>query len=151
MPGTPGRCPGQNALSVCFFFCKVNSRKFPGHQPADLAKDLAPYRIGKRSHKQNRAKIHQKCRKSYFLIIFDVFLPYFEGCCVFLPCRWPSLSQGRPLFVPPGVPGTPGRCPRDSLKFMPFAFLISGPSHGSHLDGQRPPPLALKCLPNHIT
>ena len=35
-----------------------------------------------------------KYRKSYFLSIFDVFLGYFEGCCVFLSCRGPSLSQG---------------------------------------------------------
>ena len=29
---------------------------------------------------------------------------------------------GRPLFVPPGVPGTSGRCPTDFLKFM-FTFV----------------------------
>ena len=58
-----------------------------------IAKNLAPYRIGKRPHKQNRAKIPPKYRKSYFLSIFDVFLGYFEGCCVFLSCRGPSLSQ----------------------------------------------------------
>ena len=40
---------------------------------AGLAKNLAPYRIGKRPHKQNRAKIHQKYRKSYFFCIFDFF------------------------------------------------------------------------------
>ena len=54
-----------------------------------LAKNLAPYRIGKRPHKQNREKIHQKYRKSYFFSIFDVF----QGCYVFLSCRGPSLSQ----------------------------------------------------------
>ena len=58
-----------------------------------IAKSLAPYRIGKRPHKQNRAKIHLKYRKSYFLSIFNVFLGYFEGCYVFLSCRGPSLSQ----------------------------------------------------------
>ena len=58
-----------------------------------FGKNLAPYRIGKRPHNQNRAKIHQKYRKSYFLSIFDVFLGYFEGCCVFLSCRGSSLSQ----------------------------------------------------------
>ena len=62
-----------------------------------LAKNLAPYRIGKHPHKQNRAKIHQKYRTLYFLSIFDVFLGYFEGCCVFLSCRGPSLSQTVPL------------------------------------------------------
>ena len=35
-----------------------------------LAKNLAPYRIGKRSHKQNRAEIQQKYRKSYFVEYF---------------------------------------------------------------------------------
>ena len=29
---------------------------------------------------------------------------------------------GRPLFVPLGVPGTPGRCPDDFLKFMCLFF-----------------------------
>ena len=38
-----------------------------------LRKTWPPYRIGKRPHKQNRAKIHQKYRKSYFLCIFDVW------------------------------------------------------------------------------
>ena len=33
-----------------------------------VAKNLAPYRLGKRSHKQNRAKIHQKYRTSYFFL-----------------------------------------------------------------------------------
>ena len=64
-----------------------------------LGKNLAPYRIGKRPHKQNRGKIHQKYRKSYFFSIFDVFLGYFEGCYVFLSCRGPSLSQILPDFV----------------------------------------------------
>ena len=58
-----------------------------------IAKNLAPYRIGKRPHKQNRAKIPPKYRKSYSFSIFDVFLGYFEGCCLFLSCRGPSLSQ----------------------------------------------------------
>ena len=31
---------------------------------------------------------------------------------------------GRPMFVPPGVPGTPGDCPRDFLKVM-YLFLSS--------------------------
>ena len=65
----------------------------PIREGSRLAKDLAPYRIGKRPDKQNRAKMHQKYRKSYFLSSFDVFLGYFEGCCVFLSCRGPSLSQ----------------------------------------------------------
>ena len=30
----------------------------------------------------------------------------------------PGTPTGRPLFVSPGVPGTPGRCPEDFLKFM---------------------------------
>ena len=50
-----------------------------------IAKNLAPYRIGKSPHRQNRVKIHQKYRKSYFFCIFDVFWPYFEGCCVSYP------------------------------------------------------------------
>ena len=42
-------------------------------------------------------KIHQKIQTSYFLSIFDVFAPYFEGCCVFpiLSRGGGSLSQGR--------------------------------------------------------
>ena len=33
---------------------------------------------------------------------------------------------GRPLFVPPGVPGTPGRCPEDfSQIYVPFSFLTN--------------------------
>ena len=47
-----------------------------------LAKSLPPYRIGKRPHQQNRAKIHQK-----YTNIFDAYVAYFEGCCVFLSCR----------------------------------------------------------------
>ena len=58
-----------------------------------VATNLAPYRIGKRPHKQNREKIHQKYRTSYFFSIFDVILGYFQGCYVFLSCRGPSLSQ----------------------------------------------------------
>ena len=54
---------------------------------------LGPLQNRKRPHKENRAKIPPKYRKSYFLSIFDVFLGYFEGCCVFLSCRGPSLSQ----------------------------------------------------------
>ena len=31
---------------------------------------------------------------------------------------------GRPLFVPPGVPGTPGRCPEDfSSVYVPLSRL----------------------------
>ena len=55
-PGGPG-----SAFSFFFFFLER------------LGKNLAPYRIGKRPHKQNRGKIHQKYRTSYFL----VFLMYF--------------------------------------------------------------------------
>ena len=63
-----------------------------GHTP--IAKNLALYRIGKRPLKQNRAKVHQKYRKSYvFSILYFVFSAYLEGCCVFLPCRGSSLSQ----------------------------------------------------------
>ena len=70
-----------------------------GMKMSMFAKNLAPYRMGKRPHKQNRAQIHQKYRKSYFLSTFDVFLGYFEGCCVFLSCRGPSLSQVYVLFL----------------------------------------------------
>ena len=77
----------------------VRAPKFGG---CGLAKNLAPYRIGKRPHKQNRAKIHQKIPKIvYFFSIFDVFLSYFfEGCCVFLSCRGRSLSQRMGLQGP---------------------------------------------------
>ena len=40
-----------------------------------FAKNLAPYRIGKRPHKRNRAKIHQKYRKSYFFAFLVYFFP----------------------------------------------------------------------------
>ena len=30
----------------------------------------------------------------------------------------PGTPAGRPLFVPPGVPRTPGSCPEDFLKFL---------------------------------
>ena len=47
-----------------------------------MRKTWAPYRIGKRPHKQNRAKISPKIPNIvYFLSIFDVFLGHFEGCC----------------------------------------------------------------------
>ena len=37
----------------------------------------------------------------------------------------PGTPAGRPLFVPLGVPGTPGRCPEDfSYFYVPFSFLI---------------------------
>ena len=58
-----------------------------------VAKNLALYRIGKWPHKQNKAKIHQKYQKSYFVSIFCIFFAYFEGCRVFLSCRGSSLSQ----------------------------------------------------------
>ena len=32
-------------------------------------------------------KMHQKYQSSNFFLCFDVFLPHFEGCCVFLSCR----------------------------------------------------------------
>ena len=65
-----------------------------------FGKSLAPYRIRKRPHKQEMGKIHQKYRKSNFLCIFGLFLPYFEGWCVFLSCRGPSVSQTW-MFLPP--------------------------------------------------
>ena len=40
--------------------------------------------------------------------------------CVFFYSKHqeiPGTPAGRPLFVPPGVPGTPGRCPEDFLNF----------------------------------
>ena len=40
-----------------------------------IGKNLAPYRIGKRPHQQNRAKIHQKYRKSYFFVFLTYFCP----------------------------------------------------------------------------
>ena len=61
--------------------CFGNGNKFP--EGLRLAKNLAPYRIGKRPHKQNREKIPPKYRKSYFLSIFDVFSGYFEGLLCF--------------------------------------------------------------------
>ena len=51
-------------MCVCFF-------------TARLRKDLAPYRIGKHSHPQNRAKIRQQYPPNTMLGIFGVFLPYF--------------------------------------------------------------------------
>ena len=39
---------------------------------------------------RNTQKYTKKYQRSYFL---DVFLPYFEGRCVFLSCRGPSLSK----------------------------------------------------------
>ena len=74
-------------------------------------KTWPPYRIGKSPHGQNRDKIHQKYQNLYFLSIFDVFWGYFEGCCVFLSCREPGLSQNTPknttnwLFQKPAISG----------------------------------------------
>ena len=37
----------------------------------------------------------------------------------------PGTPAGTPLFVTPGVPRRPGRCPGEFLKFMcPLAFLL---------------------------
>ena len=53
-----------------------------------LKKNLAPHRIGKRPHEQNREKIHRKYTENHiFLSIFDIVLGYFEGCCVFLSSK----------------------------------------------------------------
>ena len=60
-----------------------------------ICEELGPLQNRKTPHKQNRAKISPKYRKSCFLSIFAVFLGYFESCCVFLSCRGPSLSQSR--------------------------------------------------------
>ena len=65
-------------------------------QPS-FAKNLAPYRIGKLPHKQNRAKIHQKNRKLYFGGIFDAFLGYLRAA-VF------SYPVGGQVFPKPSSP-----------------------------------------------
>ena len=70
------------------YFCKSIAIEMGG-----LRKTWPPYRTEKSSQGQNRGKKNRKYRKWYFLCIFDVFLGYFEGRCVFLSCRGPSLSQ----------------------------------------------------------
>ena len=64
-----------------------------------LAKNLAPYRIGKRPHKQNREKIHQKYRKSFFFnSIFDVFLGYFRVAMFSYPVGGQVFLNVHPYF-----------------------------------------------------
>ena len=65
------------------YFCKRS----------ETCKKLGPVQNRNPPHKQNRAKIRQRDRKSKFLSIFDAFLP-------------PTL-RSRPPFT--GVPGGPGR------------------------------------------
>ena len=59
-----------------FIWCVIRCR-FDAASEAKLAKNLAPYRIGKHPDKQNRAKIHQKIPKivffEYFWCIFGLF------------------------------------------------------------------------------
>ena len=55
-----------------------------------FGKRLAPYRIGKHSNAQNRAKIDQKYTKNMIFCIFGVFLPYFACGAVVIFCRGPS-------------------------------------------------------------
>ena len=58
--------------------------------------ELGTLQNRKRTYKQNRnrAKIHQKHRKSYLFSIFALFLRLFEGCCFFFLWVGASLSQG---------------------------------------------------------
>ena len=55
------------------------------------------YRIRNAPASKQGKNTPKKYRKSISFRIFDVFLPCFEGCCVFLSFRGPSLCQGNPL------------------------------------------------------
>ena len=68
-----------------------------------------------REQKRHIGKNHIKCLKA----------PWMAGCPLGHQAGVPA---GRPLFVPPDVPETPGRCPEDfSLVDVPFPFLNNDP------------------------
>ena len=86
----------QTAISKAWL--EICSGIFRGNQRSPscgsgLGKELAPYRIGKHSNPQNRAKIHQKYTKNRISGMFGVFLPYFASRGIFLFSRGPTLSQ----------------------------------------------------------
>ena len=75
-----GLCPPQLFMqleleepAIPWVFCTIGAEIKSILIRKTFAKNLAPYRIGKRPHKQNRAKIPPKYRKSYFLSIFEMY------------------------------------------------------------------------------
>ena len=109
-PGYPGKIPGYPAQKVWFPWFRGTYRTFwpppvhvedpypTGKYPDQKVWVWVPfssltYRIGKCPHKQNRERINQKYPKSHLFSIFDVLLPYFQGCCVVVP-----ILQGAKAF-----------------------------------------------------
>ena len=56
-------------------------------------------------------------------------MPCSVSSCRINSRKSPGTPAGRPLFVPPGVPGTPGRCPENfsSVYYVPPKPSLCGP------------------------
>ena len=84
------------------------------------------FREQKRPHKKNHIKFLKTPRDTR-----QVSLGHPAGVPAKMPAFFvgkqqeiPGRPAGRSLFVPPGFPGTPGRCPGDfSYVYVPLSFL----------------------------
>ena len=55
--------------------------------------NLAPHRMGNAPTSNRGQKYTKNTENRHLGVLFHVFLPYSEGCCVFLSCKGPSLPK----------------------------------------------------------